>query len=109
MATSTRPAAGTAKWPSSMGGVLGQRNATLSPFPSPESRRREARRSTLLLQRAGGVASPAVDDGGLLGEHVGAAPEEADRRKLAAVDLLHARAPSLLNLIPVPLDSISSS
>jgi hypothetical protein len=41
-----------------------------------------------LLQLAVGVTSLAVDDGGLLGEHVGTAPEEADRRKLAAVDLL---------------------
>src|SRR5215210_3098822 len=35
-----------------------------------------------------GVAPFPMDHGGLVGEHVGAAPEEAHRRKLRAVDLL---------------------
>src|SRR5829696_8189174 len=41
-----------------------------------------------LLEFAVGVTPPTVDDGGLLGKHVGAAPEEADRCKLAAIDFL---------------------
>src|SRR5215204_2760098 len=60
------------------------------PLALPEPRVPQAGGQAVdaLLQLSVGVASPAVDDGGLLGEHVGAAPEEADRRKLAAVDLL---------------------
>ena len=58
------------------------------PSASPSRSRREARRFTRSSSSRVGVAPLAVDHGGLLREHVGAAPQKADRRKLAAVYLL---------------------
>ena len=87
---------GTAKCASSSGGVLGQRKATRSPFWSPDVAQARGEAVHPLLELPVGVAPVSVDDGGLVREHVSAAPEEVDRRKLAAVDLLtHQNAPSI--------------
>jgi hypothetical protein len=68
------------------------------PIALLEARVLETRGETVdsLLELRVGVAAVAVDDGLLVGEHIGAAFEEAQRGELRPVDFLaHGKIPSL--------------
>jgi hypothetical protein len=95
MATSTPPAAGTAKWASSSGGILGAEEGHAVVLLEPRGAQSGGQPVDPLLKLAIRVAARAVHHGGLVGEDVGAALEKAYRGELGAVDiaLLHGTDP----------------